>query len=318
VRAQISERYGSAGAAPEIHAPRQEEGDITFVPFFVNRAFVPPPETKAERTDFEFAVADLKSWLANTRVAAVVTLEELLSRTQSAAFRAEILNRLRNVQETDDSQRVRTKCEEVLAPVPSEPPFLDPPVTPSAGAGGELPGAKKPILPPPKALLTLAGFVIGAVILAVAFFFAPDTYNLDTLIKAVWSKTSGDSNSDRIREAERKAAADAKSEADRIAKENAAKAEADRIANENAAKAEADRIANENAAKAEADRIAKENAAKAEADPLEMPPAKPVAPAVAPAPRRIQEGPRRAERGSSDSKLQKSCFLFNGEKYCPP
>ena len=41
------------------------------------------------------------------------------------------------------------------------------------------------------------------------------------------------------------------------------------------------------------------------------------APAVTPAPRRIQEGPRRAERGSSDSKLQKSCFLFNGENNVP-
>jgi Caspase domain len=76
VRAQISERYGSAGAAPEIHAPRQDEGDITFVPFFVNRAFVPPPETKAEREGFEFAVADLYRWLPNTRVGAVETLEQ--------------------------------------------------------------------------------------------------------------------------------------------------------------------------------------------------------------------------------------------------
>jgi hypothetical protein len=97
-------------------------------------------------------------------------------------------------------------------------------------------------LPSTKALFIPAVFAIGVVILAVDFFFAPDTYNLDTLIKAVWSKTSGDSNTDRIREAERKAAADAKSEADRIAAENAAKTEADRIAKENAANAEADRI----------------------------------------------------------------------------
>jgi hypothetical protein len=63
---------------------------------------------------------------------------------------------------------------------PPEPPALDlsdtpsaPEVMPSTDGIGELMGAKKPIFPPPKALLALAGFVIGAVILAAYFLFSP-------------------------------------------------------------------------------------------------------------------------------------------------
>jgi hypothetical protein len=170
----------------------------------------------------------------------VEALEELLSRTRSAAFRTEILNKLRDVKEKDDSQRVRTKCEEILTrwPAPSDgrngegvrgsgepntsskPPVPDStppdpilvdrpatppeapvvdapptqfdrsaigqPVTPSAGevlsgkgGGGELLVEKKSILSllSTKALFIPAVFAIGVVILAVDFFFAPDTYN---------------------------------------------------------------------------------------------------------------------------------------------
>ncbi len=103
VRVRISDRYGSAGVAPEIHGLRQEEGDITFTPFFVNRAFVPPRETKQEHEFFEMVIADLDRPLPRTRDAAVKALEELLLSTRSAAFREEILNKLRIVRETDDS-----------------------------------------------------------------------------------------------------------------------------------------------------------------------------------------------------------------------
>jgi Caspase domain len=129
VRARIADRYGGAGVAPEIHAPRQEEGDITFTPFFVNRAFVVPAETIAERKIFEFAVADLNGPFAETRGATVGVLDQLLSSTQSAAFRKEILNKRRAVKKNDDSDRVKKKCEEVLAPWP-EPPIVVPPVKP--------------------------------------------------------------------------------------------------------------------------------------------------------------------------------------------
>jgi hypothetical protein len=148
VRARISDIYGSSGVAPEIHAPQQDEGDITFTPFFVNRSFIVPPETKQERENFEFVVADLDHPLPRTRIGAVETLLELLSSTRSAAFREEILNKLREVKEKDDSQRVRTRCEEVLARWPwrldercgegagrrqnaiPEPPVVDQPIAP--------------------------------------------------------------------------------------------------------------------------------------------------------------------------------------------
>jgi hypothetical protein len=118
VRARISDIYGSSGVAPEIHAPQQEEGDITFTPFFVNRAFVAPheKETESEREDFEFAVADLDRLSPKTR-AAVETLNELLLRAHPAAgaFRKEILDKLTVVKENDDSRRIITRCEEILA-----------------------------------------------------------------------------------------------------------------------------------------------------------------------------------------------------------
>jgi hypothetical protein len=200
VRARISDRYGSTGVAPEIHAPWQDEGDITFTPFFVNRAFAPPPETKAEREEFESAVADLERQSRRTREAAVEALGDLLLSTRSAAFRKEILNKLRNVKETDDSQRVKAKCEEILARWPESPGVVDSSPKPTVVdalltllkkftlllkkfilpptealrvlAGFVIPVAKKFILPPTKALPVLAGFVIGAAILA-AFFFVP-------------------------------------------------------------------------------------------------------------------------------------------------
>jgi hypothetical protein len=105
---------------------------------------------------------------------------------------------------------------------------------PGTGEGGGEPEAKKYILflPATKALFIPAVFAIGVVILAVYFFFAPDTrralvqpghFNQSVLVE-----TSGDSNSNtEIPEAERKAAADAKAEADRLA---AQKAEAERKA----------------------------------------------------------------------------------------
>jgi hypothetical protein len=121
VRIRINERHGSAGVAPQIHAPWQIEGDITELPFFVNRAFVPPPETTTERETYQATVADLERPLARTRRAAVETLEQLLSNTQSDAFRIEILDKLTSVKEQDDSYSVRKKCEEILHHWPERP-----------------------------------------------------------------------------------------------------------------------------------------------------------------------------------------------------
>jgi Caspase domain len=67
VRARIFDIYGSSGVAPEIHAPQQDEGDITFTPFFANRAFVLPSETKQEREYFELAVGNLDHPFSVTR-----------------------------------------------------------------------------------------------------------------------------------------------------------------------------------------------------------------------------------------------------------
>lgn len=129
VRTKISERYGSAAVAPEIHAPQQDEGDVTFAPFFINRAFA-QAETKAERETFELAVADLERPLSKTREAAVELLAELLSKAQAPAFRSEILEKLRRVQQEDDSQRVRAKCAGILAMLASAA------ATPSAKPAG--------------------------------------------------------------------------------------------------------------------------------------------------------------------------------------
>jgi hypothetical protein len=131
---------------------------------------------------------------------------------------------------------------------------------PGTGEGGGEPEAKKYILflPATKALFIPAVFAIGVVILAVYFFFAPDTrralvqpghFNQSVLVE-----TSGDSNSNtEIPEAERKAAADAKAKADRIAARKAAeKAQAEqKVAVD--AKAKADRIATQRAADAKAE-----------------------------------------------------------------
>ncbi|HXX84813.1 MAG TPA: hypothetical protein VEN29_12620 [Casimicrobiaceae bacterium] len=89
VRANISEHYGSAAVVPEIHAPQQEEGDISFAPFFVNQAFVPPEaaaKSKAEQEIVESAVADLDRPLPRVREAAITTLEELLSGTRTVSL----------------------------------------------------------------------------------------------------------------------------------------------------------------------------------------------------------------------------------------
>jgi hypothetical protein len=114
---------------------------------------------------------------------------------------------------------------------PSEPTSLDPSITPispnvlpGTGIGGELEAKKSTLsLAATKALFVPAVFAIGVVILAVYFFFAPDTRRAGVqpghFDQSVLVEPRGDSNSntDRIPEAERKAAADAKAEADRVA-----------------------------------------------------------------------------------------------------
>jgi hypothetical protein len=168
VRARISDRYGSAGVAPEIHAPQQDEGDVSFVPFFINRAFVGAPETKAERETFELAIADLDRPLLRTREAAVETLAELLSSSKSAGFRREIMNKLKTVQQEDDSQRIKGRCKDVLAR------WLEPSGDRNGegadGSGMPITGPEPPVLDqatrpgrPLAATRTLLGVFIGLV-----------------------------------------------------------------------------------------------------------------------------------------------------------
>jgi hypothetical protein len=118
VKARIVDRYGARAAAPVIHAPHQPDGDISFDPFFINKGYLPPPEpaaSLAERDHFDLAVAELDRPLVKTRVAGVEALAELHTNARSAAFRAEIVDRLRRVHAEDDSNSVKSRAREVLS-----------------------------------------------------------------------------------------------------------------------------------------------------------------------------------------------------------
>lgn len=118
VKARIVDRHGARAAAPVIHAPHQPDGDISFDPFFINRGHVTPPEpaaSLAERDHFDLAVAELDRPLIKTRVAGVEALAELHANAKSAAFRAEIVDRLRRVHAEDDSSSVKSRAREALA-----------------------------------------------------------------------------------------------------------------------------------------------------------------------------------------------------------
>ena len=116
-RTRIRESHGSGAAVPEIHAPQQPEGDISLDPFFVNRAFAPPPEpeaTAAQQEYFEQALTDLRSRLQRTRAVALESLAELLAEVKSQPMRAEIIRRITHVGDSDDSIELRAKCREIL------------------------------------------------------------------------------------------------------------------------------------------------------------------------------------------------------------
>lgn len=113
-RTRIINRYGQRAAIPAIHAPQQQDGDISFDPFFVNHAFKAEPSA-AETEYFDLAKADLNRPLINTRVGALESLRELLEKTKSPAFKAKLIAKLQATRDNDDSSTVRDKAAAILA-----------------------------------------------------------------------------------------------------------------------------------------------------------------------------------------------------------
>jgi hypothetical protein len=111
-RARILERFGSKAAVPAIHAPHQPDGDVSFNPFFANRAFAPPAPsqpTASELENFELALADLDRPLPRTRLAALETLADLAEKTVASDFRELVLQEILRASEQDDSSTVRSR-----------------------------------------------------------------------------------------------------------------------------------------------------------------------------------------------------------------
>jgi hypothetical protein len=114
-RQLIRERHGTEAAIPEIHAPYQPDGDISFDPLFINSAFARDDQPgPSERDAFEAARTDLESPLPRTRQAAVATIEELHAASRSTRFRADLLAVLRDVHDGDDSKAVRAAAAAVV------------------------------------------------------------------------------------------------------------------------------------------------------------------------------------------------------------
>ncbi|MDB5561755.1 MAG: uncharacterized protein JWN11_1173 [Hyphomicrobiales bacterium] len=133
-RTRIIDTYGASAAIPAIHAPHQPDGDISFDPFFANRAFVARAiePTPAEIEYFDLASADLERPLPRTRLAALETIGELLAETRSPEFKARLVARLQSIRDDDDSSAVTARATAILRTLPEQPPASEETTEPSA------------------------------------------------------------------------------------------------------------------------------------------------------------------------------------------
>ncbi|WP_394613595.1 caspase family protein [Lentzea sp. JNUCC 0626] len=108
VRQLIADQHGGSGTLPEVHSPKQEDGQpVSRYKLFRNAAY-------AEAALPDYYVALMRQQLPKGRIAGVEQLEaELLAGTEDG-LEAVAVAELRRVAEADDSNRVRERAKQAL------------------------------------------------------------------------------------------------------------------------------------------------------------------------------------------------------------